>query len=145
MNILIQRVQHASVTVNNQNIAQIQQGILLFIGLEKTDHAALIEKACKKVLNYRIFNDCDDKMNLNVQDIKGEVLVVSQFTLAAQTSKGLRPGFSDAMHPDQSLPMFNKIVECFKSKYPKIQTGEFAADMKVELLNDGPVTFMLNF
>ncbi|MCJ8314533.1 MAG: D-tyrosyl-tRNA(Tyr) deacylase [Saccharospirillaceae bacterium] len=145
MNILIQRVKHASVQVDNQNIAKIQQGLLVFVGLEKDDTAALLKKVTNKLLNYRIFSDDNDKMNLNVQQIQGELLVVSQFTLAAQTSKGLRPGFSSALHPEQSEPLFKQLVETIKATYPKVQTGQFGADMQIELLNDGPVTFMLNF
>jgi len=145
MNILIQRVKHASVEVDKKPIAQINHGLLLFVGLEKNDSAALLKKAINKVLNYRVFNDVNDKMNLNIQDIQGELLIVSQFTLAAQTSKGLRPSFSSAMHPEESEPLFNDFVRLIQLEYPHVQTGEFGADMKVSLLNDGPVTFMLNF
>jgi len=145
MNILIQRVKHASVNVNNQDIAHINQGLLVFVGLEKDDTATLLKKVTHKLLNYRIFSDENDKMNLNVQEIDGELLIVSQFTLAAQTSKGLRPGFSSALHPDQSEPLFAQLVESVKASYPKVQTGQFGADMQISLLNDGPVTFMLNF
>jgi len=145
MNILIQRVKHASVEVDNQCIAKIQQGLLVFVGLEKDDNESILQKAIHKLLHYRIFNDELGKMNLNIQDIQGELLVVSQFTLAAQTSKGLRPGFSSALHPDQSQPLFALLVERIRQIYPKIQTGQFGADMQVSLLNDGPVTFMLNF
>lgn len=145
MNILIQRVKHASVEVNNQSIANIGQGLVAFVGIEKEDTQELLKKASHKLLNYRVFSDEDDKMNLNVQEIEGELLIVSQFTLAAQTSKGLRPGFSSAQHPDQSEPLFNQLVQTIKDTYPKVQTGQFGADMQVDLLNDGPVTFMLNF
>jgi len=145
MNILVQRVKHASVEVNNQSIANIKQGLLVFVGLEKDDTQALLKKAVHKLLHYRIFSDENDKMNLNVQEIDGELLVVSQFTLAAQTSKGLRPGFSSALHPELSEPLFDELVKTIKATYPKVQTGQFGADMQVSLLNDGPVTFMLNF
>lgn len=144
---LIQRVQFAKVYINNQIHAEIQQGILLLLGLEKSDSESdlkTFENTIDKIINYRIFNDGNDKMNLSVKDIQGSILVVSQFTLAAETQKGLRPGFSTALAPNLAEPLYNNIVDIFKKKYPNhIQSGIFGADMQVELLNDGPVTFLI--
>ena len=140
---LIQRVTQAKVDVDNKNIAKIQKGILVFIGVEKNDDAKDAERLIDKVLSYRVFADTEDKMNLSVQEIKGGVLLVPQFTLAADTQKGCRPSFSAAAPPEQGQRLFDEIVQQAKSKYKKIETGQFGADMEVSLLNDGPVTFWL--
>jgi D-tyrosyl-tRNA(Tyr) deacylase len=140
---LIQRVTEAKVVVNNKNIGEIQQGVLAFIGVEKDDSEEQVTRLLDKVLTYRIFSDSDDKMNLSVQDIEGGVLLVPQFTLAADTQKGCRPGFSSAAPPALGEELFDKFVEQAKSKYKYITTGQFGADMKISLLNDGPVTFWL--
>ncbi len=144
---LIQRVRHAKVHINHKIHAEIQQGILLLLGLEKTDsESALksIESTIDKIIHYRIFNDDNDKMNLSVKDIQGDILVVSQFTLAAETQKGLRPGFSTALAPNLAESLYHKIIDIFKNKYPNhIKTGIFGADMQIELINDGPVTFLV--
>ena len=140
---LIQRVSEAKVVVNNENIGIIQQGILAFIGIEKEDSNELVFRLVDKILSYRIFADEDDKMNLNVKDINGGLLLVPQFTLAADTQKGTRPSFSSAASPEKAENLFNQFVERAKSKYQNIETGQFGADMKVSLLNDGPVTFWL--
>ena len=140
---LIQRVTEANVVVNNKNVGEIQQGILAFIGVEKNDSEEQVSRLVDKVLSYRIFADADNKMNLSVQDIKGGVLLVPQFTLAADTQKGCRPSFSSAAPPEEGERLFNEFVKQAKNKYQQIETGQFGADMKISLLNDGPVTFWL--
>lgn len=140
---LIQRVKHASVTVNNEMVGDIQQGILLLLGIQKTDTEETASKLIDKLLTYRIFADADNKMNCNVQQINGGILVVSQFTLAADTKKGTRPSFSSAAPPAQAQALYDFFVAQLRSKHDKVATGIFAADMQVSLVNDGPVTFML--
>lgn len=140
---LIQRVAEAKVVVDNKNIGEIQQGILAFIGIEKNDHDESVSRLVDKILSYRIFSDEEDKMNLSVQDIKGGLLLVPQFTLAADTQKGCRPSFSSAAPPEEGERLFNEFVKQAKNKYQLIETGQFGADMKISLLNDGPVTFWL--
>lgn len=140
---LIQRVSHANVCVDGESVGAINGGVLLLLGVERDDDEQKLDKLLHKLLNYRIFSDDDGKMNLSVSDIKGGILVVSQFTLAADTRKGLRPGFSTAAVPALAEELYNKFVERLKSQHEKVETGIFAADMKVELVNDGPVTFLL--
>ncbi len=140
---LIQRVREAKVVVDNNNVGEIKQGVLAFIGVEKNDTEDQVTRLLDKVLSYRIFADADDKMNLSVKDIEGGLLLVPQFTLAADTQKGCRPSFSSAAPPDLGEALFDKFVEQAKSKYKYIETGQFGADMKISLLNDGPVTFWL--
>lgn len=140
---LIQRVSEAKVVVNNKNIAEIQQGILAFVGIEKDDSTIQASRLVDKILSYRIFSDKEGKMNLSVQDIKGGLLLVPQFTLAADTQKGCRPGFSSAASPELGEKLFNEFIKQAKDKYQYVDTGQFGADMKVSLLNDGPVTFWL--
>ena len=140
---LIQRVSEAKVVVNNKNIAEIQQGVLAFIGIEKDDSTIQASRLVDKILSYRIFADKEGKMNLSVQDIKGGLLLVPQFTLAADTQKGCRPGFSSAAAPALGEKLFNEFIKQAKNKYQYIETGQFGEDMKVSLLNDGPVTFWL--
>lgn len=140
---LIQRVTSASVSVNHEIVGEIQQGVLLLLGIQKTDTEETANKLIDKILAYRIFADADNKMNCNVQQIDGGVLVVSQFTLAADTKKGLRPSFSSAAPPQQAQELYNYFVAQLRSKHAKVATGIFAADMQVSLVNDGPVTFML--
>lgn len=140
---LLQRVSEANVIVENKTIGAIEQGLLVFIGIEKGDTELLIPKLLDKILNYRIFEDKERKMNLSVQDIRGSVLLVPQFTLAADTQKGCRPSFSSAATPVLGEALFTGMVKEAKSKFKNIQQGEFAADMKVSLVNDGPATFWL--
>lgn len=140
---LLQRVTEAKVVVSEKNIAEIKQGLLVFIGVEKNDTEKYVSRLVDKVLSYRIFSDDEDKMNLSVQDINGGVLLVPQFTLAADTQKGCRPSFSSAAPPAEGERLFNTFVKQAKNKYENIATGEFGADMKISLLNDGPVTFWL--
>ncbi|ATC84955.1 D-aminoacyl-tRNA deacylase [Pseudoalteromonas arctica] len=141
---LIQRVKHAKVEINNHVVGEISQGILLLLGVEKYDDKQTADKLLHKVSNYRIFTDENDKMNLSLKDIKGELLVVSQFTLAADTKKGMRPSFSSAATPSQANELYEYFVAQAKELGLTIATGEFGADMQVSLCNDGPVTFNLS-
>ncbi|KAA1163474.1 D-aminoacyl-tRNA deacylase [Pseudoalteromonas sp. 20-92] len=141
---LIQRVKHAKVEINNQVVGEISQGILLLLGVEKHDDTQTADKLLHKVSNYRIFTDENDKMNLSLKDIKGELLVVSQFTLAADTKKGMRPSFSSAATPSQANELYEYFVAQAKELGLTIASGEFGADMQVSLCNDGPVTFNLS-
>lgn len=140
---LIQRVKHAKVEVDDQLVGEIKQGIVLLLGVEKHDDKDTTNKLLHKVSNYRIFSDENDKMNLSLKDIKGELLVVSQFTLAADTKKGMRPSFSSAATPAQANELYEYFVDQAKAAGLSVATGRFAADMQVSLCNDGPVTFLL--
>jgi D-aminoacyl-tRNA deacylase len=140
---LLQRVKRAAVDVGDECVGKIDQGILLLLGIEKTDTETTADKLIEKILAYRLFADEQNKMNCNVQQIQGGILVVSQFTLAADTNKGLRPSFSSAAPPAQAEALYNYFVARIRSKHSPIATGIFAADMQVSLVNDGPVTFML--
>lgn len=143
MKVLVQKVLHAAVEVNEKTVAQIKQGLLLFIGIEKNDSTAAADYLAKKVQNLRIFTDENDKMNLSVQDINGAILAVSQFTLAADLSRGNRPGFDTAATPQDAEKLYNYFVAKLKTSHLDVQTGIFQAQMKVNLLNDGPCTFLL--
>jgi D-tyrosyl-tRNA(Tyr) deacylase len=138
---LIQRVSAASVTVDGQKVAQINRGILLLVGFEREDTHTNQDKLIKKVLNYRIFSDEQGRMNHSLKDVSGELLIVSQFTLVANTQKGNRPGFSIGASPQQGAVMFEQFVGAAKQQYSKVEQGIFGADMQVDLTNDGPVTF----
>ncbi len=140
---LIQRVSWAEVRVDDQVIGQIKQGILVLVGMQKDDQVEQADKLLHRLLNYRIFADADDKMNLSVSDIQGGLLLVPQFTLAADTKKGLRPSFSSAMPPAEAEALFSYLLTQAKTQYSPIEAGQFGTDMKVSLLNDGPVTFSL--
>lgn len=140
---LIQRVNRASVAVNGETVGRISRGILMLLGVERDDTPESVEKMIHKLLNYRIFPDADDKMNLSVTDIAGGILVVSQFTLAADTRKGLRPGFSTAATPEIAEQLYNQLVHQLRDRHADVATGIFAANMQIELINDGPVTFLL--
>ncbi|AFI84179.1 D-aminoacyl-tRNA deacylase [Methylophaga nitratireducenticrescens] len=141
---LLQRVRQADVTINeNQTIAQIGQGLLVLIGIEKTDTMAVAGRLLKRILNYRVFSDADDKMNLSLLDIKGDLLLVPQFTLPADTRKGNRPSFTPAAPPDQGKQLFDYLLAQARLQTLTVEAGQFAADMQVSLTNDGPVTFWL--
>jgi D-tyrosyl-tRNA(Tyr) deacylase len=144
MKVLIQRVSEASVKVEGETISAIEQGLVVLLGVEKTDDSAAVDRLLHKVSHYRIFSDDDDKMNLNVQQVQGSLLIVSQFTLAAETRKGLRPGFSTAASPALAKTLYEEFVSKAREKNIKVGTGQFGADMKVALINDGPVTFWLS-
>lgn len=143
MKALIQRVKRASVEVEGDIVGSIDHGLLALVGVEKHDDAASVEKMLHKLLHYRVFSDADGKMNHNLQQAQGGLLLVSQFTLAADTRKGLRPGFSSAAPPAQGEELFNLLVAQIRTAWPHIATGKFGADMQVALINDGPVTFLL--
>ncbi|MBL4782958.1 MAG: D-tyrosyl-tRNA(Tyr) deacylase [Porticoccaceae bacterium] len=142
---LIQRVSAASVVINGQCHGRIGQGILLLLGIEADDGLKQSEKLINKVLNYRIFADADGRMNRSLKDIDGGLLVVSQFTLVADTKKGLRPGFSRAAAPDVAERCYEDFIRRLKGQYSAVASGVFGADMQVSLCNDGPVTFLLEF
>jgi len=144
MRILLQRVSEAQVTINNQKVAQINQGLTLFLGIHKNDQIRDADYLVEKCLNLRIFADENGKMNRSVIDIQGAILLVSQFTLYADTRKGRRPGFSESAHPEIAIPLYEYVITQIKSKMGQIETGQFGADMKVDLINDGPVTIMID-
>ena len=142
---LIQRVQNASVTVATKRIAQINHGMLILLGVEATDTEVTAEKLLQKILKFRMFSDEQGKMNLNIEQISGDILIVSQFTLVSDTLKGNRPGFSRGASPELGQQLYDHFVATIKSQTQcTIQTGQFGADMQVALVNDGPVTFTLN-
>ena len=143
MKALIQRVKDASVTIEGDLYSKIGRGILIFLGVEKSDEIENADKLAQKVLNLRIFEDENDKMNLSVNDVKGEILVVSQFTLCGDCKKGTRPSFDKAAHPDIAVKLYEDFVGKIRASGLKTETGEFRAMMDVELVNDGPVTFMV--
>lgn len=140
---LIQRVKHAKVEVDGNTVGAIKQGVLVLLGVEKSDDEAKAKKLSQKVMNYRIFSDQQGKMNLNVQQVIGELLVVSQFTLVADTQSGNRPSFSSGASPQLGKELYHYFIECCQQNGLPCQSGEFGADMQVSLLNDGPVTFQL--
>lgn len=143
MKALVQRVTEARVDIDGATVGAIGQGALVLLGVEAGDDEVSAKTLFDKLLAYRIFSDPDGKMNLSVRDIKGEVLLVSQFTLCADTRKGLRPGFSRAAPPKDAEALYNYATDYVRSEIGQVQTGRFAADMQVQLVNDGPVTFML--
>ncbi|MBD2859986.1 D-tyrosyl-tRNA(Tyr) deacylase [Spongiibacter sp. KMU-158] len=143
MKLLLQRVRHAKVDVADETVGEIAQGLLAFIGLEKHDDEAAVEKMMERLLNYRVFADEQGRMNLSVVDINGGVLLVSQFTLAADTSKGRRPGFSTAAEPTRAKNLYVHALACLREQHADVAAGKFGADMQISLLNDGPVTFLL--
>ncbi len=140
---LIQRVTSASVVVDGDTVGAIGRGILALIGVEKTDTEAAAERLLERILGYRIFADADDKMNLNLRDINGGLLLVPQFTLVADTDKGMRPSFSSAAAPVEGERLFSYLLQQAYGQYQPVAAGCFGADMKVSLTNDGPVTFWL--
>ena len=140
---LLQRTRTASVSIDDQPIAAIDRGVLVFLAVQKHDDEAAAARLCRRVLGYRIFADEHGRMNRSVTDIKGGILVVPQFTLAAGTDKGLRPGFSSAAAPEQGKALFDYFLSEIRSEYAKVEAGRFGADMQVQLVNDGPVTFWL--
>ncbi len=145
MRVLLQRVSEASVTVDTQIESNIGQGLLLLVGIEDQDNQDDINWLVNKIVNMRIFNDEEGKMNLSLLDVKGEVLVVSQFTLHASTKKGNRPSFIKAAKPALAIPLYEQFVSSLSERIErKVQTGVFGADMKVSLINDGPVTIWLD-
>ena len=145
MRAVIQRVSKASVRISEKLLSEIGGGLLVFIGFEDSDNEADIIWLCNKIINLRIFNDPNDVMNLSLQEVNGEILVISQFTLHALTKKGNRPSYIRAAKPDLAIPLYNRFLETLALlSGRKIGSGEFGADMQVELINDGPVTIIID-
>ena len=144
MRALIQRVTSASVKVDGEIVGKIGKGFLIFLGVYEEDTEEKIEKLTKKIVNLRIFNDENDKMNLSIKDVKGKILLISQFTLCADTRKGNRPSFVSAKNPKDANVIYEKTIESIRSEGIIVEKGIFGTDMKVELLNDGPVTILLD-
>jgi D-tyrosyl-tRNA(Tyr) deacylase len=145
MKVVLQRVSEASVTVAEKKVANIQKGLLVLVGIEEADTQDDIDWLVNKIVNLRIFGNENDVMNLSVKDIHGDIIVVSQFTLHASTKKGNRPSYLKAAKPEFSIPMYEQFVSSLEIVLEKqVQTGVFAADMKVSLLNDGPVTIIMD-
>lgn len=140
---LIQRVSEASVTIDGEVAGAIGPGLLVLLGIQKADDEAVAGRLLDKVLAYRVFADDEGKMNRSVSDCQAGLLVVSQFTLAADTGRGLRPSFSSAMPPAGAEALYEHFLDQARQRHAEVQSGRFAADMKVSLINDGPVTFML--
>ncbi|WP_026711004.1 D-aminoacyl-tRNA deacylase [Flavobacterium filum] len=145
MKAVIQRVSQSSVTIDGEIVASIQKGLLILVGIEEVDTKEDIEWLSSKIVNLRIFGDENDVMNLSVKDIDGDIIVVSQFTLHASTKKGNRPSYIKAAKPEFAIPLYNQFIQQVeKDLAKKVQTGQFGADMKVSLLNDGPVTILID-
>jgi D-tyrosyl-tRNA(Tyr) deacylase len=145
MKVIIQRVSEASVTVDNKKTADIKKGLLVLVGIEDADTQEDIDWLAGKIVKMRIFGDENDVMNCSVQDIGGDIIVVSQFTLHASTKKGNRPSYIKAAKPDFAIPTYENFVQAIEKEFgKKVQTGIFGADMKVSLLNDGPVTIVMD-
>lgn len=144
MRVVIQRVKESKVEVNEKIIGSIRNGLLILLGIEESDAMDDIDWLSNKILNMRIFSDENGLMNLSVLDIKGELLIVSQFTLHASTKKGNRPSFIKAAKPDIAIPLYEKFITKIKESNLKVETGEFGADMKVSLINEGPVTIIID-
>ena len=145
MRVVIQRVSEASVTIEGKTNAAIGRGLLILLGIEDTDGQEDIDWLCKKISQLRVFGDDEGKMNLSVQDVGGEMIVVSQFTLHASTKKGNRPSYIQAARPEVAIPLYENFVQTLRTMSGlKVGTGEFGADMKVRLLNDGPVTIVMD-
>lgn len=140
---LLQRVKHAQVDIANQTVARIGSGLLVLAAVQQGDTPQRIERMAERLLGYRMFADAEGKMNRSVQDVAGEVLLVSQFTLAADTDSGMRPSFTPAAVPEAGLAGFEALVAAVRNRHAGVQTGRFGADMQVSLCNDGPVTFWL--
>ncbi|MDD5031750.1 MAG: D-aminoacyl-tRNA deacylase [Patescibacteria group bacterium] len=144
MRVVIQRVKEAEVKIDEKIVGEIGRGLLVLLAVYQDDTEDKIEKMAAKIINLRIFADKDDKMNLSVKDVKGEILVVSQFTLYGDTSKGNRPSFIESARPEKAVPYYEKFVEKIKTSGLKTETGKFGAMMEVGLVNDGPVTIIID-
>lgn len=143
MKALVQRVKHAQVTVNDSTIGEIKHGMLVLVGIDAHDTEQSVDTLADRLLKYRLFADDQGRMNLNLKQVNGGILLVSQFTLSADTNKGLRPGFSTAATAVEGERLYNRVVKRIQSQYFPVATGQFGADMQVLLQNDGPVTFLL--
>ncbi len=140
---LLQRVLEARVSVDGRDVGSIDRGLLVFVGVEKGDDEKCATRLLERLLGYRVFSDAEGRMNLSLRDIGGGLLLVSQFTLVADTNKGTRPSFSSAAPPGEGRRLFDRLVALARAAHAEVATGEFGADMKVSLVNDGPVTFWL--
>jgi len=143
MKAVLQRVTKAELKINGELYSSIQNGLVVLLGISHSEDVQTLEWMKKKILSLRIFNDSEDKMNLSVQDVNGEILLVSQFTLYADSRKGNRPSYINAGRPEYSETVYNEFVELIKKEFPRVKTGQFGADMKISLTNDGPVTILL--
>ncbi len=141
---LLQRVSEASVSIEGKCIADIDKGILVFVGIQTSDSEEIAGKFVSRLLNYRVFSDSKGKMNLSLLDVQGSLLLVPQFTLAANTRKGRRPSFASAAPPAQAELIYQTMIDAARNSYPKVKSGQFGADMQVKLVNDGPVSFILD-
>lgn len=144
MKCLLQRVTQASVTVADEVVGEIDQGLLVLVGVEHGDTEQTVTRMAERLLRYRVFADAEGKMNLNVAQVQGSILLVSQFTLAADTTSGNRPGFSTAAPPEQASNLCDQLADALRKGDVRVETGRFGADMQVALVNDGPVTFLLD-
>ncbi|PLY17084.1 MAG: D-tyrosyl-tRNA(Tyr) deacylase [Sedimenticola sp.] len=140
---LLQRVSHSSVEVDGRCVGRIESGLMVLLGVERGDAESQAERLLERLLGYRVFADAEGRMNLSLRDVSGGLLLVPQFTLAAETRKGTRPGFSGAASPDEGRRLFDYFCQLAREQYAPVQTGIFGADMQVSLVNDGPVTFWL--
>lgn len=140
---VIQRVSQAEVLVDREPVGKIGRGILALVAIERGDSERQAQRLAERILDYRIFPDAEERMNLSVMDVGGELLLVSQFTLAADTGKGTRPSFTPAAAPAEGQRLFDAFVASVRARYPRVATGQFGANMHVSLVNDGPVTFIL--
>ena len=143
MKCLIQRVTKATVEVAGERVGAIDKGLLVFVGFEKGDDRARVARMGERLLGYRLFSDSEGRMNQSIGDVAGDVLLVSQFTLAADTRRGTRPGFQTAASPALAASLFEEFVNGVKQRHTAVATGQFGANMQVSLINDGPVTFLL--
>ncbi|GKQ42647.1 D-aminoacyl-tRNA deacylase [Companilactobacillus sp. RD055328] len=143
MKLVIQRVKKASVSVDEKVVGEIDQGFCILVGIKETDNLAVVKKMAQKVVKLRIFSDDEGKMNLSVNDVAGEILSISQFTLYADTSHGNRPGFADAAKPDLAIDLYEAFNSQLRSEGIEVKTGKFGADMQVDITNDGPVTIVM--
>lgn len=144
MRLVIQRVTKAQVSIQERICGSINQGLLLFLGIHQDDQPQSISWLINKVVNLRIFGDENGKMNMSIKDVQGEVLIVSQFTLYGNCLNGRRPDFIQAAPPAIAIPLYEQFVEQMRKELPRVETGEFGADMQISLINDGPVTFVLD-
>jgi D-tyrosyl-tRNA(Tyr) deacylase len=140
---LLQRVSRASVTVDSRCVGSIEHGLVVFLGLDQGDDRGAADRMLDKLLQYRVFSDDEGRMNLSVVEVSGAVLLVSQFTLSADTRKGLRPSFSSALPPPEARALYDYMLARLQQRHPRVAAGVFGADMQVSLVNDGPVTFLL--
>ncbi|HIE78401.1 MAG TPA: D-tyrosyl-tRNA(Tyr) deacylase [Candidatus Thioglobus sp.] len=144
MKVVIQRVSNAKVEVSGKICGKISKGLLVFVGFDKHDDKLSADKMISKLLSYRVFSDNEDKMNLSIKDVQGDLLIVSQFTLVAETETGTRPGFSTAKPPNEAKNLYDYFISQINNSHDHVESGKFGADMKVSLTNDGPVTFILS-